>query len=319
MVRNRHFRVWSPDARPDGFPDRISVRIDAPRAQIAAVDDGSADVALFYHGFGHVARARTRYGARLHRDQNLGTSYVFMNVHAPPFDDVGVRRALNFAVDRDHVVELLGTRETQMPACQLLPPGIEGHTPSCPFTVNPNPAGTWTGPDLSRARRLVAASGTRGMKVEFWGSRPWASLGHYFAALLRRLGYRPSVRTFDDLHEIEMLVPEKRGPPQIGFWGWAADSAAPYSFLSQLVTCSAPDVNFSRLCVPEIDALMERAARARGPEATELWRRVEASLAEQAPTVPLVNENFVSLAAKRLGNYQHHPVSGPLLDQMWVE
>ena len=78
-------------------------------------------------------------------------------------------------------------------------------------------------------------------------------------------------------------------------------------------------MNFSRLCVPEIDALMERAARARGPDATELWRRVEASLAEQAPTVPLTNENFVSLAAKRLGNYQHHPVSGPLLDQMWVE
>jgi hypothetical protein len=42
-------------------------------------------------------------------------------------------------------------------------------------------------------------------------------------------------------------------------------------------------------------------------------------LAARAPTVPLVNEQFVSLTAKGLANYQHHPVSGPLLDQLWVK
>jgi peptide/nickel transport system substrate-binding protein len=319
LVRNSHFHVWSPDARPDGFPDRIAVRPSAPRAQVAAVDDGAADVALIFSGIRQVARLRTRYGARLHTDPHPGLWYAFMNVRTPPFDDVRVRRALNFAVDRGHVAELLGTRETQVPTCQLLPPGIQGYTPSCPFTANPNPAGTWNGPDLAHARRLVAASGTRGMKVEFWGSHPRESLGRYFAALLRRLGYHSTVRTFDDMNQVlETSVSEPRRPPQIGLWGWAADSAAPFSYLSQLVSCSAGGVNFSHLCVPKIDAQMEQAAVARGPEASELWRRVEASLAAQAPTVPLVNENFVSLAAKRVGNYQHHPLSGPLLDQLWV-
>jgi peptide/nickel transport system substrate-binding protein len=319
LVRNPHFHVWSPDARPDGFPDRIAVRLGAPRAQVAAVEDGVADVALFYHGIGQVARLRTRYGARLHTDPHPGTWYAFMNVHTPPFDDVRVRRALNYAVDRGHVAELLGTRETQVPTCQLLPPGIQGYTPSCSFTANPNPAGTWNGPDLARARRLVAASGTRGMKVEFWGSNPWEPVGRYLASLLHRLGYRSSVRTFDDLHEIlETAVGEPRRPPQIGLWGWEADSAAPFSFLSQLVACSAGPYNFSHLCDPEIDAQMKQAVAARGPEASELWRRVEASLATQAPTVPLVNEQFVSLAAERVGNYQYHPVWGPLLDQLWV-
>ena len=63
----------------------------------------------------------------------------------------------------------MGASVTHRPTCQMLPPGFQGYTPSCPFTVNPNSAGTWTGPDLAKARRLVAASGTRGMKVEFWG------------------------------------------------------------------------------------------------------------------------------------------------------
>jgi YVTN family beta-propeller protein len=320
LVRNPHFHVWSPDARPDGFPDEIAVRLGAPRAEVAAVEDGAADIALFYYGIGQVARLRTRYGARLHTDPNPGTWYAFMNVHTPPFDDVHVRRALNYAVDRGRVAELLGTRETHVPTCQLLPPGIQGYTPSCPFTANPNPAGTWNGPDVARARRLVAASGTRGMKVEFWGSHPRESLGRYFAALLRRLGYRSSVRTFDDMIMVfETSVNEPRRPPQIGLWGWAADSAAPLSFLKPLVSCSAGGENFSHLCDPQIDAQMEQAAAAPGPEASELWRHVEASLAAQAPTVPLVNENFVSLTAKRVGNYQHHPLGGPLLDQLWVK
>jgi ABC-type transport system substrate-binding protein len=158
------------------------------------------------------------------------------------------------------------------------------------------------------------------MKVEFWGSHPNESIGRYFAGLLRRLGYRSSVRTFDDMIMVlKTSVDEPQRPPQIGLWGWGADSAAPYSFLSQLVACSAGPGNFSHLCVPKIDAQMKQAAAARGPDAVDLWRRVEASLAAHAPTVPLVNENFVALAAKRVGNYQHHPVSGPLLDQLWVK
>jgi ABC-type transport system substrate-binding protein len=63
---------------------------------------------------------------------------------------------------------------------------------------------------------------------------------------------------------------------------------------------------------------MERAAGTRGPEASALWRRVETSLADQAPTVPLVNDNNISLTAERVGNYQDHPLYGPLLEQLWV-
>jgi peptide/nickel transport system substrate-binding protein len=316
LIRNPHFRVWSADARPDGFPDEIAVRLSVPRAQVAAMHGNAADVALFFSGIGQV----TRYsGARLHSDPSLGTWYVFMNMHAPPFDDVRVRRALNFAVDRGRVADILGTRETHVPTCQLLPPGIQGYTPSCRFTVNPNAAGTWNGPDLARARRLVAASGTRGMNVEFWGSHPRESLGRYLAALLRRLGYRTTVRTFDDMiFVLNTSVAHPRHPPQIGLFGWGAESAAPLGFLKPLLSCSAGGENLSHLCAPRLDALMEQAARARGPRATELWRRVETSLAARAPTVPLVNENLVALTGKEVGNYQNHPVAGALLDQLWV-
>jgi hypothetical protein len=32
----------------------------------------------------------------------------------------------------------------------------------------------------------------------------------------------------------------------------------------------------------------------------------------------LVNRRSVTLVSKRVGNYQHHPMWGTLLDQLWV-
>jgi YVTN family beta-propeller protein len=318
LVRNPHFRIWSPD-RPDGYPDQIALRRDPPQAQIGAVDRGAADIASLNSGIARLAPLRTRYGARLHTDPLPQTHYVFLNVLAPPFDDVRVRRALNYAVDRGRIAELLGAPESRQPTCQLLPPGFQGYSPSCPFTANPNPAGTWTGPDIGRARRLIAASGTRGMKVEFWGSREWPRVGRYFRSLLRDLGYRSELRTFDDPHLIiENAAGEPRPRPQLGILGWIADSAGPFTFLKPLISCSG-DTNLSRFCDPKIDAQMQQAAVASGPEAIEKWRRVESALAAQAPTVPLANWQDTALTAERVGNYQHHPLWGTLLDQLWVK
>ena len=63
---------------------------------------------------------------------------------------------------------------------------------------------------------------------------------------------------------------------------------------------------------------MRRAAASRAPKRSSCGDVSRPSLAEQAPTVPLVNYNNLTLTAERVGNYQHHPTGGPLLDQIWV-
>jgi len=134
LVRNPRFRARSPD-RPDGFPDQITIRFQKPKAEIAAVEDGAADIAVFDGPTRYAARLRAQYGARLHTDPAPGTAYAFLNVRTRPFDDVRVRRALNYAVDRGRLAELVGTSETHKPTCQMLPPGFQGYTPSCRYTV----------------------------------------------------------------------------------------------------------------------------------------------------------------------------------------
>ena len=47
LVRNRHFKVWSEAAQPEGIPDEIVLDVGGtPDAQLTAVQRGRADVAL---------------------------------------------------------------------------------------------------------------------------------------------------------------------------------------------------------------------------------------------------------------------------------
>jgi YVTN family beta-propeller protein len=335
LVRNPHFRPRS-EARPDGFPDEILVQTsDDVAAQVAAVERGEADLAVVSNPFGSLlspARIHglaARHASRIHTGTLPQLDFVLLNVRTPPFDDVRVRRALNYAVDRAKVVDLAGGPELAQPTCQFLPPGFAAYAPYCPYTRGPRRGGVWTAPDLVKARALVAQSGTRGMKVEVWaagesaGSAPSAgvAIGRYLVSLLRQLGYRSSLRRFPDFEQYLRALTASPGRAQAGPIGWLFNDAAPSDFIQTNFACRQFG-NFSQFCDRAIDARISQAvaAQASDPAASNrLWQRLDRELVDAAPAVPLVNRRMVVLVSERVGNFQHHPLLGPLLDQLWVK
>ena len=115
-------------------------------------------------------------------------------------------------------------------SCQVIPPGLPGYAPTCPFTVGATPAGTWAAPDLARARRLVAASGSRGARVQVWGWGRYRRVIRYAGSVLRDLGYRVRVRVVPDVARYFNYVNDTRHHVQVGFYGWIADFLSPSSF-----------------------------------------------------------------------------------------
>jgi peptide/nickel transport system substrate-binding protein len=137
-------------------------------------------------------------------------------------------------------VELAGGSLVAQPACQLLPPAIPGYRPRCRYTVARNEAGPWTAPELERAKALVAASGTRGMKVKVYEAGCRLERVHYqryFASLLRRLGYRSTVRVISSISEYVDYVGDSRNHVQIGAIGWVVASAS--GLLPGLFSCAS--------------------------------------------------------------------------------
>ncbi len=49
------------------------------------------------------------------------------------------------------------------------------------------------------------------------------------------------------------------------------------------------------------------------------WTRLDREVTRGAFVVPAYNPKANEFVSKRLGNYQHHPVFGLLLDQVWVQ
>jgi len=240
-----------------------------------------------------------------------------LNTRVAPFDDVRVRRALNYGIDRRAVVRGAGGRSAAAATCQILPPNFPGYVRYCPYGA----------PDLRTARRLVAASGTRGMRVKVRTLTFLVPAVRPVVALLRRLGYRASLTASSNGLAYSELVTDSRSRVQAGTFYWAADYPSPSNFLEDLLSCaafvprSADNLNVAEFCDPAIDARMRRAERAQAvnPQlADRQWARAERAVVDAAPWVPLFNPRSVALLSRRAGGHRFSPIYGTLIDQLWV-
>lgn len=320
LVRNPYFHEWSAAAQPDGYPDRIVVSFTGtPGRQLTAVERGKADYADLDQ-LGWRDELATRYSAQVHLFPIGGTEGLFLNTHEPPFDNLAVRQAVNFAIDRRKTPAAFGGTEGASVTCQMLPPGTPGYKPSCLYTQRPGDI--WTAPDLARARKLVASSGTRGQKVVVWTSG--GSIGEAVARLgvetLNALGYRAALKVVGNYFE---AIKDLRNHPQAGFVGWSSDYPAASGFFT-IFTCRAGATgndSASRLCNPGLDRAFDRALVAQSqdpPSASASWASVDRRVSELAPWVPLINPQRVVVVSRRVGNVQYNPEFGTLIDQLWV-
>src|SRR5262249_6882625 len=142
-----------------------------------------------------------------------------LNVRRQPFNDVRVRRALAYAVDRARIVQLHGGPLLARPTCQIVPPTTPGYLRYCPYTLGPRANGAWTAPDLAKAQRLIAASHTRGDEINVWTTAYFHGEGTYLTTLLRQLGYRPRLHYIPDLATYFEAI-NKAANVQAAFGGW---------------------------------------------------------------------------------------------------
>ncbi len=330
LVRNPYFHEWSHAARPGGYPDEIVWKIGAtPSAAVTAVELGRADYSLDPPPPDRLGEVQTRFASQLHPNPTDITPALLLNTRVAPFNDIRVRRALNYAIDRGEVARLIGL--ASQPTCQLLPPYVPGYQRHCPYTLNPNPAQTWSAPDLPKARSLIAASHTRGMRITIW-SEPfyeidYTATGRYIVSLLDSLGYSARLKTFaagDISSYARFSDPRTRG--QAAFYTAAPGYTAASEFIQFLFSCQFfPGSNASEFCSPRLDATMRSAFAAEGlegantPAAAKLWASADQQITDQAPLVPLVTPYTLDFVSPRVGNYQYNSVQGALIDQMWVK
>lgn len=322
LIRNPYFHQWSHAAKPDGYVDVIRWR--RVRESATRIDDvlgGRADLSdpslASFTSEERLTLGR-EHNESVHSAPLMATLYFWLNTRIPPFDDVRVRRALNYAIDRNRLVELLGGSSTFTVSCQVLPPNYPGYRRYCPYTVRPSTDGSYHGPDPQTAQRLADGSPRRGTRVVLWSDEESLPAFRYLARVLEGLGY-PTTVNVDAEHQADAKT-------QLDIAFWAVDFPSLSNFWEPLLSCASSRIgvqgqNRGGYCDRSIDALAREAFAAQGTDpsrARRLWAQVDRALTLGAPWVPGPAVRSYALTSRRVGNYQVNPVLGPLIDQMWV-
>jgi len=328
LVRNPHFKVWSWDAQPDGYPDEIHYDFGlTDEAAITAVQNGEADWTYDPPPPDRLVELGTQFADQVHINTLTAWWYAPMNVNIPPFNNEKARQALNYAVDRNALVNLFGGPVLAAPVCQVLPPGFPGHQPFCNYTANPGEA--WSAPDMEKAKALVAESGTAGQEVTVivQDNAVDESVGTYLQSVLSELGYKASVKPISSNIQFT-YIQNTNNNVQISVSQWYQDYPAASDFLNILFGCgsfhpgSDSSVNIAGFCDKEIQGKMDEAlalAITDQAAADKLWAEIDKAVMEKAPAVPMFTPKRVDFVSKRIGNYMFNAQYYWVVTQSWVQ
>ena len=312
LERNPYFKVWSEDAQPDGYVDAVDYDFGlTDEDQVTAIANGQADWMFDPLPADRLAEVATKYPKQVKISPLTAMYYVPMNVRIPPFNNPKAREAVNHAIDRAAVVKIWGGPNLATPTCQVLPPGIQGYEPYCPYGRNPGTK--WSGPDMDKARQLVKESGTAGQKVTIIveDRAVTKQIGIYMQSLLSQLGYDASVKPLSANVQFT-YIQNTKNKVQISVSSWYQDYPAPSDFLNVLFSCgsfhegSDSSVNISGVCDKALDADLDRAMATSLTDpaaAARQWAAIDRKVTDMSAAAVLFNPKQLDFVSRRLGNY----------------
>jgi peptide/nickel transport system substrate-binding protein len=234
---------------------------------------------------------------------------ILLSDENEPVDDVRVRQALNYAVDKEALAEALYAGYADVMQGQLLAPSY--------FGFNPDVTGYPYDPE--KARALIAEAGAEGAEVTLYGtSGRWVKdreLVEAVAAAWEEVGIKPDVRIVDFSEYLDRFFdPDNR---QDAFFTVSSnelmDADRPFSAYYHMDGIGAPNHN------ERIAELVDQARTESDPEARAAMYHEAIQIAfDEALYVYLLHINDVYGASERL--VWEPRVDGKLLaNTMWVK
>ena len=310
-VRNPFFQAWRfHGSVPVGNADRVTWDIvPTARAALRAVLTGKDDWMSYWPVPNkRLPALEERYANRLRISTPPNLDYFFMNTHRAPFNNVAVRRAVNYAISRRWLVHLAGgpARTTE----NILPPGYPSYRRYELYRH-----------DFRKAKELVARAhlSVRAKRVAVWnhdvpGDLPFTE---YLVKVLNKLGFKAHQRVVT-ASDYWATLSEPTTKAQIGFANWVQDYPHPLDWFGVLLdgrqTAAARSDNYANFDVPWVTREIESLTRQ--PELTPAldaaWGRLDRRVMQLAPWAPFLNREEVDFFSGRvrLGCYVNNILYG---------
>jgi ABC-type transport system substrate-binding protein len=279
---------------------------------VLQIESGQADAMLDVVPTGEYARISQDPGLA----DNMMLSRAFANLiyvapdtRSEPFNNLDVRRALNMAVDRDHLVDILNGRAT--PGAGPIPPGVQGDN------VDLQPQAL----DIEGAQALLADAGfADGITTQLYTytDPTLTAVGQALVQDWAQIGVTVELVTLDFSALLDIMYNNPEEMPLL-LIDWYMDYPDPSNTYQPLIKCGAAN-NPGAYCNEDLDA-METAAAAEPPGDARwsAYSELEAAVADQLPILTLYHVNQYYYFSDRVQGMNSHPAYIIKFDSLSLE
>lgn len=240
------------------------------------------------------------------RQEGLNVGYLALNTEKPPLTDRRVWQALNYAVNKQAIIDAVFQNAGRI-AKNPIPPTM--------WSYNDNIRDYPYDPD--KAKQLLAEAGfPNGFETDIWAmpvQRPYNPNARRMAELIQadfaKVGVKAKIVSFE---WGEYLKRSKDGEHQTLLLGWTGDNGDPDNFMYVLLGCAAAKgANRARWCYRPFDNLLVQAKRTTDvAKRTELYMKAQEVFKEEAPWVTIAHSVVYMPMRQNVMGYKIDPFGG---------
>ncbi|RHW41726.1 ABC transporter substrate-binding protein [Neobacillus notoginsengisoli] len=240
---------------------------------------------------------------------SMNIGYLGMTVNRKPFDNKLVRQALNHAVDKESIIKAFYAGMAE-PAVNPMPTAIKGYNED----IEPYPY------DLEKAKALLKEAGyEKGFKMDLWAmpvARLYMPEGQKVAEIIQesfsKIGVDAEIKTVDWPTYLEKAA---KGEFDAFMLGWTGDNGDADNFLYTLLDKdSIGGNNYTYYANDELhDVLIQAQSETDEAKRSELYKKAQEIIHDDAPWIPLVHSRPLSAGVKGVSGYVPHPTGSESL------
>ncbi len=227
-------------------------------------------------------------------------TYIFLNNQVPPLNNVDLRKAINFAIDRTAILAQWGGPLAGSPTDQIIPVGLTSYKK---YSIYPNT------PNLAEAKKLMKASGIKtpvSIALRTQNDAPgFINMAQVIQANLKPIGINVQiVGSPNSVNYSYISNPKARVP--MGIQPWGLDFPDAEAVVNAQLDPSMPDqpAEMARFSDPAFIPAFKQAVTLQGAARDAAYAALDYQvMSQQAPIAPIFNPKWYDFVSKQLGGY----------------
>jgi peptide/nickel transport system substrate-binding protein len=238
--------------------------------------------------------------SQVHSSARPSVTYIFLNNQVPPLNNVDVRKAINFAINRTAILAQWGGPLAGAPSDQIIPAGQADYKQ---FSIYPST------PNLTEAKKLMAQAHVKtpvSLVLRTQNDAPgFINMAQVIQANLKPIGINVQIVGSPNSVNSSYIVNYKAHVP-MGIEPWSLDFPDGEAIINTGLDPATPDAyaNMARFADKTFISPFNNVLSLQGAARNAAYETLdEQIMSQQAPYAPIFNPKWYDFVSKRIGGY----------------